>query len=242
MQKKNQKSKSSEEDEEVKVNEFTVKPKRACTAYLYFNVETAPKIRAKDSALKMGEVSQKVGQVWAALNDKQKEKYIKLAEADKARYAKQCKELETKGFFMTADNKKSNDFDASIDPKQKYGKDVLLPKKPCSSYLLWNTANIKLVKEKEAIEKYPDAMKRMGVLWGEMTEKQKKKWNDLAVKDKTRHVKQLEDLMKNGYFKMADGSKSSEHKAKPPKQRREKAVVAQEASDDEPTPKKRVKK
>ena len=88
-----------------------------------------------------------------------------MAEKDKQRFETQSKELADKGFFMMADGSKSTATDKFTDPKKKYGADCVVPKKPCSSYLLWNTANIKKVKEEEKIEKYQDAMKRMGVLW-----------------------------------------------------------------------------
>ncbi len=53
-----------------------------------------------------------------------------------------------------------------------------------------------------------------------MSDAEKEKWNKEAAKDKARHDKQLAELMKKGWFKIADGSKSSDHTAKPPKQKR----------------------
>ena len=218
-----------------------VRPKKPSTAYIFFNTETAKKIREKNSNLNNTEVFQKVAQVWAALNDKQKEKYVKMAEADKQRFEKQTKELEDKGFFIMADGSKSTSTDKFTDPKKKYGADCVVPKKPCSAYLLFNAANIKRVKEEEKIEKYPEAMKRMGVIWNEMSDAEKEKWNKEAAKDKARHDKQLAELMKKGWFKMDDGSKSSDHKAKI-KQKRSRNSQPEEEEVEQPKAKKQKTK
>ena len=47
-----------------------------------------------------------------------------------------------------------------------------------------------------------------------MSDKEKKKYQDLHEKDKKRFERQLAELTKNGFFKMDDGSKSSDHKPK----------------------------
>lgn len=47
-----------------------------------------------------------------------------------------------------------------------------------------------------------------------MTEDEKKPYTSLAKKDKKRHDAQIDELKKNGYFMMEDGSKSLEHQKK----------------------------
>ena len=81
--------------------------------------------------------------------------------------------MEENGYFTMIDGSKSTSTEKFTDPKKRFGQDCVVPKKPSSSYLIWNTANIKKVKEEENIEKYQDAMKRMGVLWSEMTDSDK---------------------------------------------------------------------
>ena len=51
--------------------------------------------------------------------------------------------------------------------------------------------------------------------WGKMTGAEKKKFIDLNALDKLRHEKQLADLQKNGFFVLADGSKSTDEKNVP---------------------------
>jgi len=80
-------------------------------------------------------------------------------------------------------------------------------------------------------------MKKAGELWGKMSDKEKKKYEDLHKKDKERYDRQMADLNKQGWFKMDDGSKSNEHK----KVDKKAAKKAKEEEEEEP-PKKKQKK
>ena len=77
-------------------------------------------------------------------------------------------------------------------------------------------------------------MKKAGEVWGKMSEKEKKKYEDQHKKDKERYDKQMGDLNKQGWFKMEDGSKSNEHKKVDKKGKKEK--------EEEEPPKKKQKK
>lgn len=61
-------------------------PKRATTGFFFFSQEERPNIRAKNPALKITEISQQLGKLWREMDDKTKEKYLKMAEKDKKRY------------------------------------------------------------------------------------------------------------------------------------------------------------
>jgi hypothetical protein len=71
----------------------------------------------------------------------------------------------------------------AVDPKKRFGKDVLLPKRPISGYICFTTDMVNKIKEKEKIEKHTDAMKRCGELWSKMSDKEKKKYTDMHDKD-----------------------------------------------------------
>ena len=79
-------------------------------------------------------------------------------------YEQQLKEFESKGFFTNQDGTKA----LETDPKKKYGKDVVLPKRPKSAYSHFMSINIGLIKSK--IEcKSEEAMKECGKQWKEMS-------------------------------------------------------------------------
>lgn len=61
-------------------------PKRGMSAFMLFSNEQRNKIKAENPEATFGEVGRKVGEAWKALNDKQKQVYVKKAEQDKKRY------------------------------------------------------------------------------------------------------------------------------------------------------------
>ena len=98
---------------------------------------------------------------------------------------------------------------------------------------MFTSTNVKKIVEEEKLEKYSDGMKRAGAIWTAFTDKEKKKYEDLAVKDRKRFETQSAELSKKGFFKMDDGSKSSDHKAKPKKRSRGVAAVVPEVEEEE---------
>ena len=67
-------------------------PKRNKSAYMFFQEEVRPKLKAKFPQDTLGQLSKRLGKLWGDLKDKDKRKYDKLAEKDKQRYEK---DLET---------------------------------------------------------------------------------------------------------------------------------------------------
>ena len=132
-------------------------PKKAMTAFFFFMIETTKKLTEKNPSLKQKEKVTKAAEVWKALTDKQKTKYNKLAEDDKLRYDNQMKQFESKGWFILADGSKSNSAanmakaNEGKSMKKKFGDDVLLPKKPSTSYLIYTAQNVNKIKEEEKI-------------------------------------------------------------------------------------------
>jgi hypothetical protein len=153
----------------------------------------------------------KSAEIWKGMTDAQKEPYLAKARQDEARYQKQLKELEDKGYFMTAEGKKSTDL--YVDPKKKYGDDCVVPKKPLSAYLFYTTANVNKIKDKENCS-HSEAMKRCGELWNKLSAAEKKTYDDKHNADAKRYQRQIDDLDKKGFFIMEDGTKSSDHTAK----------------------------
>ena len=63
---------------------YQIKQRRI--AYSFFTAENRNQLAAKHPELSFGEVSKLVGQEWKKLSEKQRAKYVKLEQADKARY------------------------------------------------------------------------------------------------------------------------------------------------------------
>lgn len=151
------------------------------------------------------------------MDAKKREKWTEKQKEDELRHANQLAELEKKGFFTNVDGTKSTDekpqSNSAKQLKKKYG-DVLLPKRPCSGYIFFTTNNINRVKQEENIAVHTAAMSRCGELWAKLEPKELKKYTDMHDEDVIRYENQLKELEKKGYFKMEDGSKSSDHAPK----------------------------
>lgn len=169
-----------------------------------------------DKGLSQKEAFKMSGEIWKSMSDKEKAKYVALQKKDEERYQKQLRDFDSKGFFILDDGRKS--IDVKQSPKSKYGPDVVLPKKPLSSYICYTTDNVLKVRDRENI-KHTEAMKKCGEMWNNLTEKERKKYDDLHMKDVKRYDKQMLELDKRGFFVMTDGSKSSDHVPKIKKRR-----------------------
>ena len=91
--------------------------------------------------MKVTEVSKKCGELWREMTDAQKKPYESQQADAKVLYEKQLKEVEEKGYFTMADGTKctTNTGAAApkMDPRKKFGEDVVQPKKPLSPYIIF---------------------------------------------------------------------------------------------------------
>ena len=75
-------------------------------------------------------------------------------------------------------------------------------------------------------------MKKAAEVWTAMSSKDKRPYEKMHEEDVQREKDQYEELIKKGYFTMADGSKSSEHLPKEKKKRAKKSKKAESESED----------
>lgn len=67
-------------------------PKRPLSSFIFFCNEYRGKVRTEKPDLKMGGVMKELGKIWAELDDKKKETFIKLAETAKGQYEEQLEQ------------------------------------------------------------------------------------------------------------------------------------------------------
>ena len=95
-----------------------MKPPQPTSAYIYFSVAMAPKIKAEQKCSHL-EAMKLAGATWKALSEEDKAPFYKKASEDKARYEEQMKMFNAKGYFMLSDGTKSTDYDLQLDKKKK---------------------------------------------------------------------------------------------------------------------------
>ena len=71
-------------------------PKRPKTSYMFYCDESRSTVVKKNPTFKLGDVSKAMGKEWKKLSDKKKEKFVKLAEADKKRYEEEMEAYQNK--------------------------------------------------------------------------------------------------------------------------------------------------
>jgi len=148
------------------------------------------------------------------MTEEQRKPYDKLRDDDAKRLEKETKQLQDLGYFINSDGVKST----NLTKKGKvtdFPLGTVLPKKAAHPYLCFATEYHKENDTKGSTA--CDTMKIISGKWNSMTEKQKKKYEDLSQKDRLRYDDQIDQLKKNGFFMSADGTKSTDMKYKAPK-------------------------
>jgi len=149
-----------------------LKPKRPSSAWIFYSKEKMSNLIKKDG-LKLNEALTKSSKNWKLMSDDDKKPYVAMKLKDEDRYKRQMTELNSKGYYTTEDGKKSTDL--PMNPRLKYGRNAVLPKKPLSTYFIYTHEKVKSIKEKEGCS-HTDAIGKCGKLWKGLSEKDKKKY------------------------------------------------------------------
>jgi hypothetical protein len=87
------------EDEKITLNDIIEKnnkyvppPKKPCSSYIYFSKKERIDIKEKNPEMSFGDIAKLISTRWKQISEKDKKKYIKIAEDDKIRYKKQIEE------------------------------------------------------------------------------------------------------------------------------------------------------
>ena len=71
-----------------------VKPKKSKNAFMLFTAANREQVKADNPDIKPTDISKKMGEMWAALEDEDKEEYVEEAEKLKAEYLEQKEKWE----------------------------------------------------------------------------------------------------------------------------------------------------
>mmetsp|Transcript_5702 Transcript_5702/g.8270 ORF Transcript_5702/g.8270 Transcript_5702/m.8270 type:complete len:218 (-) Transcript_5702:103-756(-) len=163
------------------------KPKRNMSAcFLYFQA-FRPQVRAENPDAKFADIAHILSAQYKALTDKQKKKWEKKAEEEKARY---LKEMES---YVPPDDSDSDDG----GKKKKKKKDPNAPKRNKNAYLLFSVDARAKVKEENPDASFGDIAKIISSRFKQLTAKEKKKWDDKAATDKVRYQREMADYEAN---------------------------------------------
>jgi len=195
-------------------------PKRPKSSYIIFCGAKRDEIKKKNPDIKAKDILSKLGEMWKALNDKQKKKYVDEANKDKERYEGEMNEYVPSEGFEKKDKKKSK------------------AKRAPSGYIIFCGDKREEVKTENPEMKATEITKELGRQWRELSQEEKDEYNQRS-KDMNAELKgQSEDENEEKPKKQRKGKKKVEEveeEEKPKKQRRGKKQVEEvEEVEEEP--------
>lgn len=166
-------------------------PKRPKTAYTYFMTAVRSKLVADNPNLDFGEIGRLVGQKYKALTAEEKTVYDKQAVEDKERFVNEMKnytppDADSDDDDEDTSSKASSKASSKKPAKKKVKKDPNAPKRGLTTFFLFSKEMRSKYSEENPGIAFGDLGKLLGQKFKELTEEEKNKYVDLAVKDKER--------------------------------------------------------
>ncbi|KAL7579426.1 hypothetical protein ACA910_014090 [Epithemia clementina (nom. ined.)] len=157
------------------------KPKRAMSAFFLYSQSNRPRVKEENPDATFGEVARILATEFKSLNEKEKRKWDKKAETEKARYKE-----EMKGYVPVDDP-------AGGGSRKKQKKDPNAPKRNMSAYFLYSVHIRPVVKEENPDASFGDIARLISERFKNLSAKEKKTWQDKAVVDKERYKREMTD-------------------------------------------------
>ena len=154
-------------------------PKRPISAFILYMNDNRDRIKKQNPDATFGGLAQIGSAEWKVVKPVVKSKYEKLAEQDRSRY-----ELAMQSYVPSPEDKK--------EKKQKRAKkDINAPKKALSAYLFYVNAQ-----RPRAVKSHPDytqpqIISHIAAGWRELSDREKKPYQDMADKDKVRYLNEI---------------------------------------------------
>ena len=172
-----------------------VKPKKAISPYFAFLRDKRASYKEEHPELNAKQLVSALGKAWNNLDDDTKSKYVKESEKDKARYTKEMESYvpdsdsdEANGKGKGKKNKSAKNAKKSKKAVKKEGQ----PKKAMSAYFFYIGERRKQLKSEQPNLGNKEIVIAMGKEWGQLDDKVKAKYNDMAKKDKVRYAKEMD--------------------------------------------------
>ena len=161
------------------------KPKRGKSAYIFFCGANRAKAKAElDDDATLGDVGKKLGEMWqAAKASGNIKKYIKMAEKDKKRYAK---EMET---YVRPSDEELEEQNKGKRKKRSKKKKSNNKKRGKSAYMFFCAEMRSEIKEDDPDMSSKEVMVELGKRWRTAKEGDTSKWDKMAQKSKDEAAK-----------------------------------------------------
>lgn len=156
-------------------------PKRGMTSFMLFSNSIRSTIKVENPDISFGETAKLIGKKFKELSAEERKEWDAKAGKDKERY-----QAEMEDYSAPEDG---DDGGGKAKPK----KDPNAPKKPMSSYFQYSVSNRARIKEENPDAAFGDIAKLVSTQFKALTDNEKKKYEDMAVKDKARYQEEMKD-------------------------------------------------
>merc|ERR1712071_40402 len=153
------------------------KPKRNMSAFFLFSTANRAALKEANPDLSFGDLAKLISQKYKGLDDK--------ARKDKARYLEEMKN------YVAPDSDSSDEDSGKKKKKAKKTKDPNRPKRNMSAFFLYSCANRAAIKSENPDASFGDLAKIISVKFKQLSDKDKKKWEKKAAKDKIRYGEEM---------------------------------------------------
>ena len=155
-------------------------PKKPMAAYMFFSSDFRDKVKAQHPNASFGELGRMLGDMWKAMDERQKAPYEKKAVADKERYQAEKKVWDARPkppVVRGAQGKRSK-------------KDPNAPKKPMGAYMFFCAANREQLKANNPNATFGEIGRMLGDMWKQIDERNRVPYQKKADTDKLRFEKE----------------------------------------------------
>eukprot|EP00520_Triparma_pacifica_P013941 CAMPEP_0118664978 /NCGR_PEP_ID=MMETSP0785-20121206/18353_1 /TAXON_ID=91992 /ORGANISM="Bolidomonas pacifica, Strain CCMP 1866" /LENGTH=193 /DNA_ID=CAMNT_0006559025 /DNA_START=200 /DNA_END=777 /DNA_ORIENTATION=+ len=163
-------------------------PKLPRSAYLLFSHSSRNAILASSPGLDFGGLSKETSRIWKAMSDNERGGWKRKEEEDKKRYENEiAKYKPPEGYNKNGEKLKA--WASGV----KRTRDPLAPKKPLTSFILYQHANRAEFKEANPTYTFGELASYTSKMFKELGSEEKKLWEDKATKDKARYEREMKE-------------------------------------------------
>lgn len=155
------------------------KPKRNMSAFFLYSNANRARIKEENPGIKFGQVAKLLSEEFKNISESERAKYDKLAMADKERYQREMEDYEP-----------PSDEEEPTTKKRKK-KDPNAPKRNMSAYFIYSQEIRPTVREENPEAAFGMIAKIISKQFKELSESERKKYDDLAVADKERYQREM---------------------------------------------------
>jgi len=157
------------------------KPKRNMSAFFLYSNANRERVKTEHPEAKFGDIAKILSQEYKALPEKEKKQWEDLAEKDKERYKREMEDYEPP----------SDDSDDDGKRRKKKKKDPNAPKRNQSAFFIYSNTHRATVKQNNPDASFGDIAKIISKLFKALSEKERSKYDKLALEDKARYQREM---------------------------------------------------